>query len=520
MKRFLLLLAPWGAPDNWGEVKYVISQRAINSSQRIINSYTSLKPILMLAEEEVRNGGVQKFKALILSSDTYSVADPNSKDSKLRAKVERMMRDFLSSPLDYNKFVELTANRLKLFIERYSLLNYFENGVLSFIIPPGIGTFPSLVFRKTFHFVGEARDYLYVSLFLVMVYLLRDEWFLRELKEDNLELELWLDITHGMNYTITFSLELAELLGMIFSNLTARPVKLKFFQSSPFNPRNLRDPIYIHELLEREVKPLERLDILEGFPVNSPNVTSLIINKVSGYDDYWRGRAKALNTNSNIKEYLNAIFPALRALKHVLSSQRNGIILGFLSLINWQDVKNSIQQALNNIEFLACKGALEELRKSVVVVEEGERVRIERQVKLSSNISKVLYAISLAKYFSRIYDLAIREGLYLPDEECLVVDVLKEKVAGGELRKYFPLISDSFKVMVENEIGNEKRGLMRWKEDDNSEYKLLENGTPNERNFLAHAGFERRAVEYKVKDGKLLIRYRDDRKDYIRRFLK
>lgn len=105
----------------------------------------------------------------------------------------------------------------------------------------------------------------------------------------------------------------------------------------------------------------------------------------------------------------------------------------------------------------------------------------------------------------------------------------------NSLRTSFEKIYEVFglglnNVILGNEVEKQKKALEQNTDENTEEWKslfclLTINGdkketSPQKRNFFAHAGFEQNITQYRIENGSLKLRYKDEQTDTIKRWLK
>ena len=195
-----VLIAPWGNPAGWKETNYVFNNKEIKSSSslKILQDTISPEETIILASDTLAQEGI-----------CYEEIKRNAKE-----KVEKYAKEFG--------------------VEKFKT-----------IILPGIGHFQDKNTKKETHFYGNAQDYYYSLIYKLIQIFLKN-------KERNIEVHL--DITHGVNYMPVLTYRaLVELLGNIS---TLFDVKLCVYNTDPAQPFNLLEKTEINIIEDTPIMPI------------------------------------------------------------------------------------------------------------------------------------------------------------------------------------------------------------------------------------------------------------------------
>jgi len=285
-----LLIASWGDPWGWSEVSYVIEGKEIKS----------LSSIKALSEAK------KVDKTFIFVQESLLAA---SRARKKGNNIELMGRTY-PNPIDELKKSENTAGKylellqalkagLKKFItDKVQLHNNFE-----VLVAPSIGQFSFLDEQGETKIgiwkinEGLSNNILAFYEGFVISAILNE---LLKIDEED-EVQIYVDITHGLNYTPVALSEAAYIATQLYSLLTAKSVVFKVFNSEPFIGR-VKTPLNLHTVKEEKITPFGALmDLLNKWgrfykqtlnPFSTVNEFSLIRNE---YHEEIR------NSTSNLK---------------------------------------------------------------------------------------------------------------------------------------------------------------------------------------------------------------------------
>ncbi len=229
----ILLVAPWGSPRHWQPVTYRLGQLTVKAR-------TTLIPLLLSAARG-------RARALVIVADTLCADADNRGDIGSKwEQAEQAAR-------------EVAQKWLREFFEEYSLEGGRPLGedrgpeLLSSVkvaVCPGLGQYK--VGGTTITFRGSLTLYYLCVLLSVL------EEALEEAERQGGEMEIWLDLTHGVNYMPSVSL-LAVLRARSVLEKLVGPTRLRLFNSDP--PRGESKPVVVNEMeLETYPTPLPRPD--------------------------------------------------------------------------------------------------------------------------------------------------------------------------------------------------------------------------------------------------------------------
>ncbi|MEZ0346275.1 MAG: CRISPR-associated DxTHG motif protein [Infirmifilum sp.] len=239
MARKILVVAPWGDPGGWYRGKYFTGKLCVESC-------SSLVPVMLKAFEDA---GFENTRGLIVAVDTLSTTKevPRSwqrAEELAKERAEEYWRYFIGTGeiSDEKKKGKCEERGFKLCGDglQGDYIRYMEENV-KVVVLPGMGKFPagdeaSGQVRVTF----QGTLTLYSR--MVLLHVLREAMKMNPPSSEKLEssensensekLEIWLDLSHGVNYmpssALVAVLDAARILGYLM------PVKVKVFNSTPY----------------------------------------------------------------------------------------------------------------------------------------------------------------------------------------------------------------------------------------------------------------------------------------------
>ena len=171
-----ILIAPWGNPSQWREVKYNFENCIVKSKSSLPVLVDCIKPsqIVIIVLDTLAKSGI-KYDDVILSAET-------------------LCEEFIENELGIN------SKSIKI------------------IVAPGVGLFPNGIFK------GKMADYYAHILFKLIDTFSMENWLQ--------SITIHLDLTHGMNFMPTLTYRaLREISGIL---ALTRDVKLKVYNSDPY----------------------------------------------------------------------------------------------------------------------------------------------------------------------------------------------------------------------------------------------------------------------------------------------
>jgi len=413
-----ILIASWGVPERWGanksqdqgrylwdEVNYVIEDHEERSR-------SSLKPLVSKLNPK---------KVILVVVDTV-IGEEFEDYEDLCRKVEKYYQEFC-------KKIQLPLTP-------------------EVIVAPGVGDFEKAKFE------GEMTDFYYFVSFELAKRLISTEG----------ELDLILDLTHGLNYAPTLLYRsLHELLGVL---AYTRKIQLRVYNAEPYlrgvesHPGGVKT-LRIHLVESKEIQPR-----LSAHRLSKEGGRAYLLKPVKKSSRGKSGRAVGMEEKET-KE-LNAF----------LSSIVNGLPLALFTFYPGNELEEKL------------KDACERWRQSVECLKE-EKMVVRRRMRFTEDFMRCV----------RLWVAARSFGLERKEEASLEeLKELSEKLFEPERMKW-ALISTTLKGL-EKEIGSKERDK-EWTPLS----ELMKSGGFSRRNFLAHAGLEYNVTEVRISSGKLWLRY-------------
>ncbi|ACV24784.1 CRISPR-associated CARF protein Csx1 [Methanocaldococcus fervens] len=394
-----ILIAPWGKFDSWSDVIYSFDGVEKESISSISAIYDKIKP----------------DKVFILVLDTLSHLESENYGDIIK-EVKEKTENFIKENLE---------------IDNYEV-----------IVCPGVGTFFDKNTKKTYKFLGNLIDYYSFVLYKLA-------------KKLNGDLEVHLDLTHGVNYmpVLTYKAvrELLEILAIKYR------AKLVVYNSDPYG--NIKTTLNINIVENSHIPARPSLD----------KITPKFLGINAFVDKNERGKlGKEINQNNkiielkNMKQNINVflasfvyalplIYSTFSVKKEVIEDKVNEIMNIFMSNIVI-DSKNRELKRL--VKFENGFNALVKAYFTSKISENREFIKDELSLKEIEDMSEILFKLN---------------SLFIKNEVNSICKSIKNYVRKKEkLREWIPLYE-----LFEN--------------DELSEFKI--------RNFLAHGGLERNIVE-------------------------
>jgi len=424
-KNLKILIAPWGEPTGWQETTYVFNDKKLKS-----------KSSLKLLKQEINPD-----YTIVLASDTLAVEGQN-----------------------YNEVKESALKKIEKFLKE----NDIEN--INIFILPGVGKFQDKITKKAIYFKEKPTNYYYSLIFQLNSFFIKN----LNLKEAN-TIEVYLDITHGINYmTVMTYRALQEILSILSMFLQ---VSLTVYNTDPAMPFSLASEIEINKIENSKI-----------FSIPIRNIAKKK-DLVSFNEKYREDIFSLRNQEINLEE-INAF----------IGSVFNGLPLAVYTFFpNIDSLKNIVEKSY-------------ELLEKATSVKNDDLLEVERELNLNENF-KIFTMVLLLSFL-------MKEKLFISERKKEIsfedLEFLKDNLFRFDNR---------VKNFLDNEIGyNLKEKISSFKENSklSDEWKQLSDllgqkqGIPHERNFLAHGGFEYNAVLVKEKNKKILFKYKDEFLETIR----
>ncbi len=482
-----LLIASWGDPWGWKEVSYLLNDKEIKS-------LSSVKAIAQAEEVD---------KTLIFIQESLLAA---SRTKKNKDKLEIIKRPY-PDPLEELKksdnpaknYLEL-LHALKIGLQKFTNEQVQLTNKFRVFVAPSIGQF------SFFNEKGEAKIGIWkineelnsniLAFYKAFVILATLSELLKFNEED--EVRLYVDITHGLNYTPVALSEGAYIAGQLYSLLTAKLVTFRVFNSEPFIGK-AKTPLNIHIVKEEKITPFVALiDLL--------NKWSRFYSKES-LDPYFASKDIIGKLGADYSFHIRKPTNNLKALgEYALMSAFYSLPLLFLQA-GYEAQNESIYEYLSKtISWLLQNYPI----VSVEVKDEHFKVVHNYAFNLEHLILLLLIfaGASFAKKTWNKFETSVIDNTVLAD-----VDFLES------FSKEW--LHSPFKLVTLNEISQFKRkdakegifqAYRKSLEEDCKGSEIIwseEGGIPDNRRILvAHSGFNKNAIEIICFNGKPYLRYK------------
>lgn len=415
-----LLIAPWGNPFSWKEVRYRFGDTDCTSRTSLCALSQELRPdcVLILVGDSLARSENLK-------------GEPSYSD--LKKSVSEEIRNFLPE-------------------------KYFSGAdtEIEVCVLPGTGYFPNGSFE------GEILDYYYLLLY-----------YLAGFFSEKLPSEVHLDLTHGLNFMPVLTYRAVKEILQVVSFF--RSIRFTAYNADPFTGEP--DVLTLH--------PVETTEEPARFPPLSPyevNESARFFEKlvVDENDE----RLKSVDKKW-LKEVLTFVGGMIYGLPLVL----------FTFFVPSEKV------------FLQLNEALEAYEEKIEIFREGGRLRLKRRARFLPLFRVLTLAWLLLRLFEKENLLKIRqEKITLKEFEALAHKVSYNNTL--------------FWSIIGKEIDNFKRYdnlSYHWKFLSEIEGKSV--GSIDRRNFFAHGGLEKNAVELRRSGEDLELKYSEKMKKNIQKFI-
>lgn len=432
-----ILIATWGNPEAWKETNY-------NYENTSMKSYSSL-PLLnqVINPELLVIVGVETLAAADISPETVSYKDVNN----------------------------IAANK----IMSFCLSKIYLKSAPEVIICPGAGQFRNSR-GNTVNFMGNIQDF-YYFLFARLMKLLIEKFIEPNLPGRLPEIEIHLDLTHGINYmpTLTYRAlkEISSLLELIYN------VKFYVYNSEPFI--NIPDSVLNIHLIEKSEKltPSIPHDYLEGphlkllTPIDQDNLLKRAIS----------GITEGIMEPVDLNVFLSSLIYGLP-----------------LALLTWLPDSDKVLQALSKSEEL--------FSHNISIESACNSIQIKRKLGFTEHYSvlnKIWLLINLLK-----------KKEILKNETELALSKFRDfkDILFSKFPQICSIISNEWHY-IENKI--KPKAQSDWQHL----CKITDDKGPcpiDQRNFIAHAGLERNiTMARKRDDGELLLKYDSNQYNQIKK---
>ena len=411
-----VLVATWGNPAEWKETNYLLD-----------NEREKGRTTLRLIKRKVNPD-----KTILIGLDTLAEEGSTYEEVRKSAK--------------------------NIYMRHLEELGISSDGV-EVVVAPGVGSFDG------WNFIGNMEDF-----YGYVMYMLADEISTLKLDADLENLELHLDLTHGVNFMPVLAYramrEIAEIIPV--------NVRLYVYNSDPYRRGSTSLKIHLVESSKISWKP--SLNILEKRPKLLKVIDESIIN-----DESYRREIREVE-NLNVDE-LNAF----------IGSIINGLPLAFFTFYPDLDMLGEVEK---RVIILYSKYTL--VREDSV----SGRIEVRRRLSLGKDFPPLVKLTLVAKMLERF-------RLESEEVELERLEDLRDKLFSRNEKINAMISSDLHKIeQVQSRLSNEWSKLRDYFEEP---------GGYDPRNFLAHSGLEKNVTEIRISGGKIVLRYcRDHLKNIVR----
>ena len=542
-KSFTVVLAPWGDPFGWGKAKYRI--RADNGTS--LTSKTSLIPLIEEFDPDL---------VMVMIPETLSCLSPRSSkeyDNYVESiQGPKTIVDVFGAgdlPEEYRKLLDNLRRAVTNYIEEAVNETNSTKPVVSVDVAPNTGTYScsSVSIEWRFPDVPSiSPDGAYFSYFLASAL----HHILSQLAEGEYgRIDMVLDTTHGMNYTVAAAIEAATLAARMVSIIEGMTVTFKQFNSTSF-PRGTKQPVPeldIYPVKEEVIVPIKAAQRL----VYSYCAVSDLYNIITGDSSERRALLKDTRLESDFKRVYSVAAPLVASVHYSLP-------LAFLQFS--YDANEGMEKKPEKFELYGLVDYLYKLLGEILykVVspnddKAGHHIIKHQLIPDHRKVKGLLSAFAFIKHGKRaLQDLMLNkscdgsrgQGTYSHSElgsaggnctvEASIRDlhiVLENYVRGPMIFVAQHELSQIMASLSSKVKDHENHGGKYWdeliekaREDGGKWVSMGECEQINPRNFIAHIGISGSLVEINVEkretedtERKLLFRYRQKCKRSIRR---
>ncbi len=463
-----LLIATWGEPATWKAVRY----RFGGEEQQSCSTLGIIKKV------------INPDRTIVIVSDTLAefskgINTCGKKESDQNVELEKS---------DYKGVLEFINTYIRKTLEAFNV------SADDIWILPSVGYFPKITAKGN---LSDLRYALFVKFFDIFEDLLKEE-----------KVEIFLDITHGQNFLPSFTYEvLKTVLGILA--LFVKDVRLTVLNSDPFVPSAKPEFLEIHRVIDNlKIAPQpygyysKRYDFIAPFGKGGKSFKE-IRDKV----DKIKNNKIPLRLIDYVPAFLGAVYHGLPLL----------LFYGYLEPAYAEELLDTV---------------FETYYENVEISEQNGRLIMEKKIRLRPEVEVFAIYGMLLKGLKEKYPFIEEYSFYKTrDEEKISIPLDKLKEISGLF--YF---SEKNKAILEKELTDIKRiiicylcskgsfdwtpfidleikNLKRAEEEEEEENPQKETeGTPatlgnEERNFFAHGGLIKKAIELKGDNEKIYIRY-------------
>ncbi|WP_456419553.1 CRISPR-associated CARF protein Csx1 [Methanocaldococcus infernus] len=399
-----ILLAPWGFYKNWQEANYQLKDKIKKSKSSLPILYETINP----------------DKVVIIIPDTLATINSEKYDELIKTLKEDVTNFIKELNIDMNN--------------------------LDIIISPGVGSFPNGRFK------GKLSDYYSIILYRLSKIL--------PIADDE-DVEVHLDVTHGVNYmpVLTYRAikELLEILAI------KNDVRFYVYNSDPYSPdTNLN------------------INIVENVKIHPSSFISPIYSedkKIIDYLELSGDEKKDISLKLRNDQVIKRFKDIKCNINAFLSSFVYGLPLVYSTFyIDHKEIEDIINKYLD-------------LYYLKIVVDKNNKV-VERKIGFNEGFNSLIKAYFISKV-------------------CKIDKLIKNELSLDEIRELKERLFRNNRLLeseINNIYKNSNRETNNWvllrdlmNELKKSKFEI--------RNFLAHGGFEKNITEIKVDSNRIYLRY-------------
>jgi len=357
---------------------------------------------------------------------------------------------------EYASIKKTVEEEIKLFLSEN--VYYESHPKVDICVLPGTGYFPNGAFE------GQVLDYYYRLLYELADIISKDAFS-----------EVHLDLTHGLNFMPVLTYRAVKEILQVVSFF--KSVKFTAYNADPFVSGVPETVLTLHVVEETEEDP--------RFPSFSPYVV----------DESSRFFEK-LAVDENGQKLKVVEKPWLKEVLTFVGGINFGLPLVLITFfVPSEKILSHLEEALENYE------------RKIEIRKDGNRLRLRRKARLTPLFRVLTLSWLLLKLFEK-------------------EDLLKERREEISLNEFESLAKKVFwkDINLRSILGREIDNLKKIK-DFSSHWELWAKidgkkpGSPDPRNFFAHGGLEKNAVELCNTEEGLALRYCKDKKDTVQKFV-
>ena len=548
----ILLIATWGFPGSWKKAKYIppIPPEKTHKwtkltewqwSNEEIPTYSTTVALTQKLIEQYSDKEDIDIQILIYGIDTLacppklSTGSIKEGEEERKGLIEKLNKEidkfYKKDPENYDEVYERAEKVLRIFVKEYFKEPIKKKSILEkniFVkILPGVGLY--ILRDKSYEFTGSPQN---TALALELDLFDR----LNKTKPD----AIILDISHGINYLPVVTVNAVLRTAKIYSALTSKSIPVAILNSDPVTMVLQEAKIHLVQVHKIKEAPLSTLrELITDIEKNIQDLENIQVYKMIKQT---KPPERIINLNKEIKQLYKEYF---NKAKGILTESEYGLILYTLTFCDLSDLEktdNTVNTIIGNIHKALCK------RKVVV---NDKSIRIEYKYALQPNeitsimyLSKLLKKIleskneierynslfnidSLKKYAKEIGLSGMGNIIFeneISDIKRRVSGVMKKLNISLPSSVPYKIIYDLFDLLENYQTIFSKNTIMKIIEHkeineiitNKEKYKDIISCKINQRNFLAHAGFEKNVTEIAIIDGKIFVGYREDCYNYVK----